>query len=184
MSGGRPGRWGVGVAIGLACVAGATGCGRGRQVPEEAVVLWSPERLEPRFPAPPEAAWEPVYQRLRMAFEAERGGEARWVCYSSDALSDVMAYYAPLYGVAVRKVRVDREPAAGRFETVRLAAADLGHRIPPGPTPSGAVRSVRFGQKGDLPELVLQSPYLDLDSGRVRRGTLISMRWLPPGGDE
>lgn len=160
----------------------AAGCGRRSvHVPAKPIVLWSAGAPEPEFSLPPEARWQPVYQKLRRELAHRSGKDAQWVCFSSGKLPAVLAFYARKYGPGEAKKRVTSAPAAAMFATVRKVAADLGHPVPPSPVPPGRVRIIILPQRGNLPRVRLESPFLDLETGRVERGTLISMRWRKPG---
>lgn len=165
----------------VVAAAALVACGRADvQAPGKPVVLWSSGTVKPRFPIPPEAAWRPVYQRLRGKDEERRGGRSEWACYSSGRFEEVLRFYASAYGFSPRAAGVSSSPAAVVFGKVRREAARLGHKVPAGSPPSGEVRSLMIGQRGDLPMVLIESPYLDLTSGSVRRGTLISMCWTQP----
>ncbi len=172
----------VGVAL-LALIALA-GCSRGEETPPEAgVVLWQSERPQPRFPVPPEAAWMPKYQRLRMALTASASGpRQQWACYRGGALEKVVDFYAPLYGLDPAAVVVTREPAASFFATVRSISSRLGAEIPAQTGVAGVVRRVNLPQRGLLPGLILESPFPEPGHGRLDKGTLISLHWQEPGG--
>jgi hypothetical protein len=162
-------------------LATVPGCSRApAPVPGGEVVLWRSPQPEPRFPVPPDAAWVPVYERLRMAMAREAGVDDRWACYRGGSLDDVLAFYAPLYGVDPAAVRVSEEPAARFFATVRSVSDHLGHAVPADPNQGGVVRRVVLAQRRDLPMLLLESPFPNPARGRADRGTLISMRWRQP----
>lgn len=168
------------VLVALAAVALAA-CGRGDvEQPAKPVVLWSSGTVEPRFPIPPEAAWRPVYQRLRQKDEARRHSRSRWACYGSGRFDSVLRFYASAYGFSPAAAEVKSSPAVDAFARVRREAAGLGHVVPSGPSPPGTVRSLTIGQRENLPMLLLESPYLDLTSGKIHHGTLISMCWTRP----
>ncbi len=169
--------------IAAAVAAALTACGRGDlRVPAKPVVLWSSGTVEPRFPTPPEAAWEPAYQRLRQADEALRGGRSQWACYSSGRFESVLRFYAAAYRFSPSPSGVKSSRAKEVFDKVRQEVAELGHEVPGGPSPEGTVQSLVIAQRQDLPMVRLESPYLDITSGRLRRGTLISLCWTPKGG--
>lgn len=161
--------------------AALTACGRGEvQTPAKPLVLWSSGTVKARFPIPPEAAWRPVYQRLRSKDEALRDNHSQWACYSSGRFEEVLRFYATAYGFSARAAGITISPAGEVFSKVRREAARLGHEVPRGPASAGDVRSVRIGQRQDLPMVLIESPYLDLTSGQINRGTLISMCWTEP----
>lgn len=171
----------AGLAVAAVLLATVAGCSRApAPVPNGEVVLWHSPRLEPRFPVPPEAAWVPVYQRLRMAMAREAGVDERWTCYRGGSLDEVLAFYAPVYGVNPARVPVQQEPAAHFFATVRSLSARLGHPVLADPHQSGVVHRVVLDQRRDLPMLLLESPFPNPAHGRADRGTLISMRWRNP----
>jgi len=148
--------------------------------PQQPVVLWQSAPPEPEFPVPPDARWAPLYQRLRCKLEERNGTPYRWTCFAGGKLETVLELYAGRFGIEASSRRIERRRAAEVFRTVRDVAAELGHTVPSGPTASGTVRIARFGAAGRLPMVQLESPYLDLETGKIRNGTLISMRWRPP----
>ena len=139
--------------------------------------MWSSGPVEPEFPTPPEATWQPLYQKLRGELAARGGHEDRWTCFSSGPLRDVIGFYAGRYQLDPAAIRVVSRPAGEVFSTVRKVSAELGHPVPVHAAGLAPVRSATLAQRGALPMVILESPYLDLATGRVRPGTLISMRW-------
>ncbi len=157
---------------------GAAGCAKAPvHHPAKPVVLWTNGASSPEFPVPPEAAWRPVYQKLRRKLAHRSGSNAQWVCFSAGPLKTVASFYARRYGADQGKLRVSSIPAASLFHTVRKTAASLGHTVPPWHRSSGRVRIIVFPQHQNLPRVRLESPFLNLTTGRVESGTLISMSW-------
>ena len=152
-------------------------CGRQEPAPHKPVVLWRSTPAGPEFPLPREARWAPTYQRLRCAFEERTESGYRWTCFSSGSFDHVLRFYAGKLGVRPGSVAVDHRPAAEYFDRVQSMATELGHKVPGSPRPRGSVRIVQLWPARGLPLVRLESPWLDLDTGRVHRGTLISMRW-------
>ncbi len=159
----------------------AAGCAKApSHVPAHPVVLWSSGAVVPEFPVPPEAAWRPVYQRLRRKLARRSGSNAQWVCFSSGRLDTVVAFYAHKYGMDPHKLVAASTPAPALFQKIRQVAAGLGYRVPSVRTRRGQVRIVIVPQRGDRPRVRLESPFLNLQTGRTETGTLISMRWRKP----
>ncbi len=167
------------VLVCLALVAAAACDGHARRAADRPVLLWSAPRAGLEFPLPPEAEWRPVYQKLRRELAAREGGNWRWACFSAGDFDRVLSFYRERYGLAAGSVRVTVENGQKVFATVRRVAAGLGHPVPAARGRSRRVRTARLGARGNLPAVMLESPFLDLDTGRVRPGTLISMSWRP-----
>jgi len=158
----------------------AAACGnRPAPPPPRPVALWESGPAPVEFPLPPGARWAPEYQRLRCKLELRSGTSSRWTCFAGGSFESVLRFYAGRFGVRADGVTIERRSAAGVFSSVRGTAASLGHTVPPGQRFSGSVRSARLGPAGRLPMVLLESPFLDLETGRVQEGTLISMRWRP-----
>ncbi len=162
----------------VALLAAACG-GRPAPPPPHPVVLWESGPAEIEFPLPPGARWVPDYQRLRCKLELRSGTKSRWTCFAGGSFQSVLHFYAGRFGIGADAVTIERRPIAEVFSLVRATAAGLGHTVPGGAGYTGSVRSARLGPAGRLPMVLLESPFLDLETGRVENGTLISMRWRP-----
>ncbi len=170
---------GGGLILGVLLLLPA-GCGGHPSEPaQKPVVLWQSGLREPEFPLPPEARWAPIYQKLRCKLEGQTGTPYRWTCFAGGDFGTVLHFYAERFGVQPGSVPVERRPVAEVLGIVRGMAARLGHPVPGGREHGGMVRIARLGPSGRLPVVRLESPYLDLDTGALRKGTLISMRWRP-----
>lgn len=162
-----------------ALLVGAAGLACGSPPPDQQpVVLWETGVLVPRFPVVPEAAWEPVHQRLRRQLEPGVVDEDLLACYGAADVAVAVAFYADAYGV--EPGAIEWRPIAPALwsaqERALAAELGLGHR---GSVPPPAARRAELPQRGDLPALILEVPRLDAGTGEAAGGALACLHWSP-----
>jgi hypothetical protein len=140
------------------------------------VVLWESGVVVPRFPVVPEAAWEPVHQRLRRQLEVGVGEEDLLACYGVEDPAAAVSFYAEVYGVEPEAFDWRSLSTEAWSDRRRALATELGRDLPGLSAPESARRAV-IPERGDLPTLVLESPRLDAVTGEVVEGALVCLHW-------
>lgn len=162
-----------------ALVVGAAGFACGSPPAErQPVVLWETGVVVPRFPVVPEAAWEPVHQRLRRQLEPGVGDRDLLVCYGVADVAAAVGFYAEVYGVEPGEIPWRPIPAAVWSAQQAALAAELGVVYREAVPPTSA-RRAELPQRGDLPALVLENPRRDAATGELVEGALACLRWSP-----
>lgn len=168
-----------------ALVVGAANLGCGSPpVDQQPVVLWETGVVVPRFPVVPEAAWEPVHQRLRRQLEPSVGDEDLLACYGAADAAVAVAFYADAYGVEPGTVDWRPIVPAAWSAQERALAAELRLAHRGSGTPPPTARRAELPQRGDLPALILEVPRLDAGTGEVVAGVLVCMHWAERSGTE
>lgn len=166
-----------------ALLVGAAGLACGGPPPDQRpVILWETGVVTPRFPVVPEAAWEPVHQRVRRQLEPGVSEEDLLPCWSLADEAAAVAFYAGVYGLEPEAMPWRPIPAEAWAAQERALALEVS--LPLGDhAPAPAARRAELPQRGDLPALVLETPRLDAGTGEAVGGVLACLHWSQPAGE-